>query len=113
VLAVGHHHRQHVANAAGGLAGGDDQRPVADDEAVAAEAWNVGRGEDALDPGGLQSIGGIDAKDPCAWMIRQHECAVEHAVNPHVGNEVFGAEGLVAAAVAVGGGADTVARRDL
>jgi len=113
VLAIGHHHRQHVADITGNLAGGDDQRPVVDDEAMVADSGDVAGGEDTLDPGRFQAIGGVDAEDPCAWMLRQHERAVEQGVNPHVGDEVLGAEGLVAAAVAGRGGADAVTGWDV
>ncbi len=109
VLAVGHHHGEHVANAACRFTFGHQQRPVLDDQAMVPGAGDVLRGEHTLDSRHGQRRSGMDAEDPCSRVFRQNQSPVQHAIDAEVGHEVLGAESLLATPVAGARGPDSVA----
>ncbi len=111
VPGVGHHHGEDIADIAGRLAGRDHDRPVVDDEPVAPDARDVVGGQDPLHPRPGFGGAGVDAEHPGARVLRQHQAAVEHSGNLHVGDKVLFAEDLIAAQVARAGAADAVLRR--
>jgi hypothetical protein len=111
VLGIGHDHRQHVSDVPSGLALRHQQRPVVDDQAVVADAGDVLGGDDALDPRHLGGLRCLDPRHPGAGVVGEDEGPVQHAIDRHVGDEILGAEGLVATSVAVARGADAVVHR--
>ncbi len=85
-------------------------RPVVDDETVAADARDVVGGQDPFHPRCGLGGSGVDAEHPGARVIRQHQAAVQHPVDRHVGDKGLLAEDLVVAQVARAGAADAVLR---
>ena len=103
---LGGHHREHVADVAGGLAFGDQQRPILEDEALEALAGDVAPGGHPDHARDLLGRRGIDPFDDRARVGRQGDGAVEHARDDHVADEREIAQDERATVVAVGAGPD-------
>ena len=84
---LGGHRRQHVADIARLLALGDEDRPVGNDLPDPAVARHVGGGRDRGDARQGQRLRDVDADDPGARVLRQHDGAVEQAGRVDVGDE--------------------------
>jgi hypothetical protein len=112
VLGVGHDDREHVSDVPSCLADPYQQRPVRDNQPVIAHARDVLRGKDAFDSGQSWCRRRVDSKHARARMLRQHEGAVKHPFDRHVGDEVLGTQRLVATSVPIRGCADAFSLRN-
>ncbi|MFH1176170.1 MAG: hypothetical protein V1750_02090, partial [Acidobacteriota bacterium] len=72
VLALGNHHREHVADAAGELAGRHKDRPVANDRAHEALAGDIAGGEHAHHASQPEGRGRVDSEHSRPGMGGEH-----------------------------------------
>ena len=86
-FARGHHPGQDIGAAAAGLAGGNHQRPVGDDQPGQALARYVGGGKYPQDPGHFCSFPGVDLQDFGPGMVAEFQGAVDHAGDAQVGDK--------------------------
>jgi hypothetical protein len=98
-----------VALVVGLVADGDEDGPVANDEADEAFAGDVGGGEDALDAGDGHGGGGVDGEDAGAGMVAELERGEAHVLHEDVVYILPGSDGELAGAEAVEAGADEAA----
>ena len=103
------HGRQHVPDVAGRLALGDEDGPVAGDEALDALAGDVRGGDDGHDPGGRRRARGVDPADDGPRVVAQAQRPVEHPRDGHIGDERLLAERHLPGADPVGPGAHAAA----
>ena len=96
------HERQNIADAARGLTRRYEHGPIRSDETDETLARYVIRRQDANDTVHCLGTGRIETPDLRARVFAQHDRAVEHAVEHHIGDVRPGTQGIVFAAITGG-----------
>ncbi len=113
MLGVRNHHGQGIAGVSGGRASCDEKGPVVNDQAVVADAGDVFSSEHALDTGRGQGLRGVDPQTRARGCSARTRAACSMPSTIEIGDEVLGAESLLATPVAWARGSDTGAQTHL